>query len=284
MVSRDIEMDPSSGRQYAGHRILEAMQDAVLYSETILDKLTHLEPQRAAKILDFGAGDGLFLRKLRARGISVDCFEPDLILQDNLRAAGARVVYSNTGEIASSAYDLVYTINVLEHISDSERICAELFRIMSPDGRLFVFVPAFQLLWTKLDDEVGHVRRFSHASLEQTLTQSGFIVTSVEYFDCLGFPAALGVRLFEKFDVFRYNAANIRFYDRYIFPLSRRLDLLFKRILERTSSLLRESRDKRLEPSGCERSRRTVSEPFRYSFHMLAWFPESCPTSLLPNQ
>jgi hypothetical protein len=87
-----------------------------------------------------------------------------------------------------------------------------------------VLVPAFQLLWTSLDDEVGHVRRFRRASLAHALTDAGFDIEAMRYFDCLGFAAALGVRLWENVGRFPYGRRSIALYDRLIFPVSRRLD------------------------------------------------------------
>ena len=53
----------------------------------------------------------------------------------------------------------------------------------------------------------------------------------IEYFDSLGFPAALAVRLFEMLRIFHYNRNSVRFYDRFVFPISRRLDGVLKGVV-----------------------------------------------------
>jgi SAM-dependent methyltransferase len=213
----------NTGENYVGHRILEAMHEAVLYSETVFQKLRSAMPSGAKAILDFGAGDGLFVGKLSAQGIKADCVEPDPHLKDRLRDRAA-TVFSDVHDAPDAGYDFVYTINVLEHIEALDETCAQLFRVTVPSGRLFVFVPAFEILWTALDDEVGHVRRFTRKSLKTALERSGFSVERIEYFDSIGFPAALAVRVLERLGLFRYSGGTVGFYDHYIFPLSRSLD------------------------------------------------------------
>jgi SAM-dependent methyltransferase len=210
---------------YVGHRILEAMHEAVRYSEAIFQKLQDAMPPAAGHVLDFGAGDGLFVDKFLAKGRKVDSVEPDVDLRDHLRGRSGES-FADVRDAADHRYDFVYTVNVLEHIDAIDATCADLFRVLAPNGKLFVFVPAFELLWTRLDDEAGHVRRFTRDSLIRALERSGFIVERIEFFDFLGFPAALAVRMLEKFNLFSYSGGTVGIYDRYLFPISRLLDLL----------------------------------------------------------
>jgi SAM-dependent methyltransferase len=214
---------------YVGHRILEAMHSAIRYSDTVFKNAWAAMPPHARRTLDFGAGDGLFAGKFRDRGVVVDCVEPDVDLQASLRRTGM-VVFSKIEEIPNAQYDFVYTINVLEHVAGLEEACNELFRTIKPGGKLFVFVPAFEALWTSLDDEVGHVRRFTRSSLSTVLKKSGFKIERIVYFDTLGFPAAIAVRLLEKLHLIRYDAAAVGIYDRYVFPISRQLDTVVNRL------------------------------------------------------
>ena len=65
---------------------------------------------------------------------------------------------------------------------------------MRPGALMFVFVPAFNILWTGLDDEVEHVQRFTRGSLRPALAKAGLEIVHLRYFDSLGFAAALLVR------------------------------------------------------------------------------------------
>jgi SAM-dependent methyltransferase len=202
---------------YAGARILEAMRSAPRYADAIFGNLACLA--KDGPLLDFGAGDGVFAERFMRQGVNVECVEPDASNQAVLRGRGLTVA-SDTASLASDRYALVYTINVLEHLHDPERCLDELYRALRPGGQLFVFVPAFNILWTSLDDEVQHVQRFTRSKLATCLVQAGFEIETTRYFDSLGYFAALTVRVLETVRLFRYSPTTIGFYDRAVFPLS----------------------------------------------------------------
>jgi SAM-dependent methyltransferase len=208
---------------YGGQRILEAMRSAPRYTDVVYARTKAACLNRQRPILEFGAGDGAFVERFLQDGMMVECVEPDAYNQAVLRRLGVRVVDS-LNEVAAAQFEFVYTINVLEHLAELDHYLAELHRVLCPNGRLFVFVPAFTILWTSLDDEVGHVQRFTLASLTDCLKRTGFKVEVSQYFDSLGFLAALGVRLLEKAAMFKYSPATVGFYDKHIFPLSLAFD------------------------------------------------------------
>jgi SAM-dependent methyltransferase len=220
-------MTITSKEGYAGNRILEAMRNGVRYGEAIFTELHSAVPEDASEILDFGAGAGFFLKKFHRIGVAVDAVEPDPDLQARVRSL-ARTVWSDIRNVPTERFDFAYTVNVLEHIFELDEACAHLSRVLKPNRKLFVFVPAHQILWTSLDDEVQHVRRFDRRSLRLALEGAGFRVEDMKYFDFLGFPAALGVRILEQINLFKYGSGSVGFYDRYLFPVSQHLDRLFK--------------------------------------------------------
>jgi SAM-dependent methyltransferase len=210
--------------QYAGARILEVMHEAERYNAAIFDLIKRASPAGPSKVLEFGAGDGAFIRRFANDGVCVDGVEKDKGLRDSLWKSHARPFREDIREVESESCDFIYTVNVLEHISDLNAELLELHRVLRRDGAIFVFVPAFEMLWTSLDNEVGHVRRFTRRTLGQALHRAGFTITRMEYFDCIGFPAALVVRVLESLGMFRYQSGTVSFYDRRIFPISRFLD------------------------------------------------------------
>jgi SAM-dependent methyltransferase len=212
---------------YAGKRVLEAMRSAVRYGEAVFQEVRRTAPQSGSAILDFGAGDGFFLEKFHSQGVAVAAVEPDPSLQVALRQlTGA--LWADIREVPKESFDFVYTVNVLEHISELEETCTQLSRVLKPNKTLFVFVPAHEILWTSLDDEVEHVRRFDRHSLRVALESAGFHIEHLKYFDFFGFPAALGVRVLEQINLFKYGSGSVGFYDRYIFPVSQQMDRFFK--------------------------------------------------------
>jgi SAM-dependent methyltransferase len=223
----DDAMTITSKQGYAGNRILEAMRSGVRYGEAIFTDLRSAIPGDASSILDFGSGAGFFLEKFHAIGVAVDAVEPDSDLR-SLAQKFAGTVWSDIRHVPNASFDFAYTVNVLEHILELDEACAHLTRVLKPNGKLFVLVPAHEILWTSLDDEVQHVCRFNARSLRFVLERAGFRIEVMKYFDSLGFPAALGVRVLEQFNLFKYGSRSVSFYDRYLFPVSRQLDRLLK--------------------------------------------------------
>ena len=67
----------------------------------------------------------------------------------------------------NKSYDLIFTSNVLEHIEDDVTILHDLFLHTNDGGQLVVYVPAFQFLYSRLDEKAGHFRRYSKKDLEK---------------------------------------------------------------------------------------------------------------------
>lgn len=220
----------SSTGEYSGRRILESMHEAVRYTQAVFDLVLRARPADCRAILEFGSGDGAFVRKFAADGVRIDCVEIDESLRETVRDTAARV-YADIREVESARYDFLYSVNVVEHIADLEDALTHLHRVVRPGGTIFIFVPAFEMLWTSLDSEAGHVTRFTRGRLAAVFRKAGFEISAIDYFDSLGFSAALGVRLMEAVGLFRYDPASVKLYDRAIFPLSRFLDIFLRKLI-----------------------------------------------------
>jgi SAM-dependent methyltransferase len=164
---------------------------------------------------------------MRKQGHKVACLEPEPALMEMLEAAGF-VVYQSLESIAPGSLDGIYTLNVLEHIENDRAILSSLHDCIRPGGQLYIYVPAFQSLFSAMDRKVGHVRRYRLAELVEKCRKAGFEVTAGGYVDSLGFLASLAYRLLGAGDG-TLSGNTIRLYDRYVFPLSQVLDSLTSR-------------------------------------------------------
>jgi putative flippase GtrA/SAM-dependent methyltransferase len=222
--------NPDVAGGYAGVRILEVMHSAPRYADAVYAHARAAYTSAEGPILDFGAGDGAFVRRFLRDGTAVDCVEPDAANQSTLRAL-VPLVAPDIGTLEADHYAFVYTINVLEHLHDLDHYLAELYRVLRKGGRLFVFVPAFHVLWTSLDDEVEHIQRFTRQSLTANLENARFVIEASRYFDSAGFFAALTIRVLEKIGLFRYSSGTVSFYDWAILPVSLFGDCVLSRVV-----------------------------------------------------
>jgi len=132
--------------------------------------------------------------------------------------------------MAEGPFELVYSVNVLEHIEDESIVLKEIReKIQAVNGRVKIFVPARQELYSSMDEKVGHYRRYSRRQLIDLFEENGFVVTSCRYFDFIGYFASLVYKFIASSgDI---SAGGLVTYDRYIFPVSRLLDRLFQRVI-----------------------------------------------------
>ena len=217
---------PTQSTPYTGVDNLEVMQEAVNYNRYLLDAiLAHAQPR--SRILDFGAGTGQFAIPLRQLHLEVTAVEPDISIRHTLAANGVPAVGA-MAELQGAAFDLIYSLNVLEHIEDDVGALRQLHASLRPAGQLLIYVPAFMILYTSMDAKVGHVRRYTSDTLRNAVRTAGFDIERIAYVDSLGFLATLVFKLFDRGrgDV---NRTALKIYDRAIFPLSTWLDVITRR-------------------------------------------------------
>ena len=184
----------------------------------------------ADAVLDFGAGIGTFSGSLTVPTQRVHCVEPDAASRRKLREQGFND-YADIAEVPDACVPYAFSLNVLEHIDDDAAALADLFRVVQPGGRLLVYVPAFQILFTSMDRHVGHVRRYRRRQLVERVSAAGFTIDKSAYADALGFFATLAYRLVDRSEPAPLHTGSVKFYDRVFFPLSRLLSVLLAKVL-----------------------------------------------------
>lgn len=207
--------------EYSGRDNLDVMKAAARYNQFLTDMVIDAMP-RQGLVVDFGAGAGTFAHPARAAGLNVVCVETDPVLGDSLRQQGLSVV-TDLQDVSDGSLSGIYSLNVLEHIEDDQSILELWMRKLAPDGRILVYVPAFQSLYSSMDRKVGHHRRYRRAGLQQQLHRAGFEVQFVRYADSLGYLASWLYKLMDQGDG-DINPGMLRTYDQWVFPISRLFD------------------------------------------------------------
>jgi SAM-dependent methyltransferase len=139
------------------------------------------------RLLEVGAGSGAFSRVALDRGWNVDATEISASGLQLLRETRANV---HEGDLTSlglpaAAFDLVVSLEVLEHLPEPSAHLDELARLARPGGLLLLTTPNFSGLsrrllgmrWRVIDPE--HLGYFTAATLRQALQRAGFTRISV---------------------------------------------------------------------------------------------------------
>jgi len=87
------------------------------------------------------------------------------------------------------AYSSLVAFNVLEHIPDHVGALAAAKRLVRPGGAVIIFVPAFEFAMSDFDHKVGHLRRYTRASLRKAYEEAGILVETITYVNMPGIAA-----------------------------------------------------------------------------------------------
>ncbi len=170
---------------------LDDLSEAVHYNEWIYQIL---RPYVGTRILEIGCGTGNLTGYLRRHGpVLADDFHSGYLeaAKKNLKGLSG-ITYKkvnlekNLSFLRSFRPDTLICVNVLEHLSDDQRVLDRCLSLLPPGGRLLLFVPAFQFLFGTMDVSYGHFRRYSLSELKNKMEAAGFRVEYCRYLNLLG--------------------------------------------------------------------------------------------------
>jgi SAM-dependent methyltransferase len=217
--------------QFQAEDDVESLAGSKRFFDWVLEEFS---PYLHGRILEVGAGTGNITRKLvdRYPDVSIVALEP----AENMFAALAafasltprvgarRSTLADYAHEAQEGFDAVLYLNVLEHIADDAEELRLAAKVLRPGGTLLLFGPAGEILYSELDHKAGHYRRYTTDQLRQIVTGAGLAVTSVRYFDILGFlPYLVAYRWLHRTAI---PGSTVWSYDRLIVPASRALERL----------------------------------------------------------
>ena len=136
------------------------------------------------RIFDIGGGNGYVSLGLKHAGFDCVVIEPSEAGAANAAHRGLPVVQRSLESITDSQNSIQAAgmFDVLEHIEDDSTALANLHRALTPGGRLYLSVPAYQALWSSEDVEAGHFRRYTLGGLRRMFVSAGFSMEYATYF------------------------------------------------------------------------------------------------------
>ncbi|MBD3379942.1 MAG: methyltransferase domain-containing protein [Candidatus Omnitrophica bacterium] len=175
-------------------------------TESFLDHFKKVDT--ASKVLDVGCGDGLYLELLRDLGFSnAEGIDPGASMVSTSKGKNLNVRQGYLSDISGAEeYDVVYMMDVLEHIPDVPGALAAVNRILRPGGEFVLNIPICDSLrsrWRRffgketrsgqvLSYDETHLHAFTKVKLEELLKQAGFeVITSKRINDPMPFSGWL---------------------------------------------------------------------------------------------
>lgn len=151
-------------------------------------------------VLDAGCGTGFNLLHFENSGHSAYGFDYAREAVSAVKRRGfGKVARASITEIPypSGMFDLAYSFEVIDEVSDSDRAIRELYRVLKPGGCLLLRLPAFDWLRSSHDADIGTLHRYTLGEIEEKLKRAGFIIRRSTYANSLLFPVVV-VRRFLK--------------------------------------------------------------------------------------
>ncbi len=187
-----------------------------------------IAPSLGPEVLEIGAGHGTITEHLAQAGrrvVASDLSERCVgILADRFRGSPNVEVLQGSIEVAATKgpYDTAVLVNVLEHISDDGEALRQVNDLLKGGGRLVLWVPAFEFLYSEFDRKIGHHRRYRIGELESKLHEAGFEVPQIRYVNSVGAIGWLMIARILRRDPVGGGGALL--FDRYVVPLLRTVE------------------------------------------------------------
>jgi len=201
--------------KYEGKENLDIMSLATNYNNHIL---SWVDPKQYKNILDFGAGLGEFCNKIDSQKIIA------VELDDEQRTNIKCKSYKTLDEVRDNSFDLIYTLNVLEHIKNDADIVKQLSKKLKKNGVLKILVPAHMSLYCAMDKQVGHFRRYEKKELINLVKNANLQIISCKHFDFIGYFVALVFKFISNSPTI--NPTSLIIYDKFLFPISKFIDTI----------------------------------------------------------
>ncbi len=147
---------------------------------------------RAGSLLDFGCGQGYFMKHFRDRdwtcvgteASDAAAFHAREVLDLDVRT-GDRAISA----LQSDSFDLVCLWHVLEHVADHDYVLSQIHRVLKADGKLLVGVPNFGSWEARIGregwfhlDVPRHLLHFTEESLHRVMREAGFSIERRAFF------------------------------------------------------------------------------------------------------
>jgi glycosyltransferase involved in cell wall biosynthesis len=228
MVKYRVIDDIYAEDEYGSH-ILHSLEKAQNFNRWMAEAIA---PYVGARVLEIGAGIGNITTWLLPRDLYLASdINPHYL--DYLKNLSLGKPYLNVDRIDLEdsrcfepwlgKFDTVVCLNVLEHVRDPLLALRNMRDALAPGGRLVLYVPQGQRLYSSLDEVLGHRCRYSREMLAEELRATGFELETMKDFNHFAIPGwFVNGRIFKRR---HFSRSQLKLFNMLV-PAIRRLDPL----------------------------------------------------------
>ncbi len=228
MVKYRLIDDIYAEDEYGSH-ILHSLERAQNFNRWMAEAIA---PHVGARVLEIGAGIGNITTWLLPRDFYLASdINPHYL--DYLRNLALGKPYLHVDRIDledprcferwRERFDTVVCLNVLEHVRDPLMALRNMSSALAPGGRVVLYVPQGQRLYSTLDEVLGHRCRYSKEMLADELRETGFELESMRDFNRFAIPGwILNGKLLKRR---HFSRSQLKIFNMLV-PVIRRIDSL----------------------------------------------------------
>jgi glycosyltransferase involved in cell wall biosynthesis len=212
--------------EYGSH-ILHSLERAQRFNRWMAESIA---PWVGARVLEIGAGIGNITTWLLPRDLYVASdINPHYLHYLRNLALGKPYLAVDRIDLEeprcfapwAGRFDTVVCLNVLEHVRDPLLSLRNMASVLEEGGRLVLYVPQGQGLYSTLDEVLGHRCRYSREQLAGELRAAGFALETFRDFNHLAIPGWwLNGKIFRRR---HFSRAQLKLFNMLV-PAIRRLD------------------------------------------------------------
>ncbi|MFM9824814.1 class I SAM-dependent methyltransferase, partial [Flavobacterium sp.] len=146
------------------------------------------EVSRDNKIIDIGCSSGIFLKDLELLGFKTENLFGVDISEKAIANCKKNGIYNafvmDAQNISlSEKFDIIIASDCLEHLEDDTKAIQNWKGLLKTGGMMYVFVPAFQSLWSVHDEVNRHFRRYTNKDLKSKLQNANLTILKSSYWN-----------------------------------------------------------------------------------------------------
>lgn len=150
----------------------------------------------SGRVLELGSGIGNISQHLAQDASELVCTDVEEVYVERLRESFPAAPHVSVHRydldepppraLTSEPFDVVISLNVLEHVADDRRAIRDLVSLLAPGGWLLTYVPAISRAYGTMDAALGHHRRYDRPELGARMTEADLQIHRLDYMNPIG--------------------------------------------------------------------------------------------------